>query len=161
MADADRMLGAEDGGEQRMRVAVEREGGHADAVGRACLPEPQRVQARHGVQPRPQATALATSHRATIATRTRNNERILDYAEKLSAVTARAELRAAFEGLTRSRAAITRDGVALSAGLMRPRRPGVRPGAAGGVAHDHAPGPAAQPSRAQALEDAARLQVRG
>ena len=62
-----------------------------------------------------------------------------DYVENLSAVTARADLLAAFEGLTRSRAAITRDGVALSAGLIRPRRPGVRPRAAGGVAHDHAP----------------------
>ena len=62
-------------------------------------------------------TALATSDRATIATWTCNDERILDYVEKLSVVTARADLLAAFEGLTRSRAAITRDGVALSAGL--------------------------------------------
>ena len=51
----------------------------------------------------------------------RNNERILDDVEKLSAVTARADLLAAFEGLTRSRAAITRDGVALSAGLAAGR----------------------------------------
>ena len=55
VADADRVLGAEDGGEQRMAVAVEGERGHTDAVGRAGLPQPQRAQARHGAQAVPQA----------------------------------------------------------------------------------------------------------
>jgi hypothetical protein len=55
VADADRVLGAEDGGDQRMGVAVEGERGHADAVDRVGPPQPQRVQARHGAQAVPQA----------------------------------------------------------------------------------------------------------
>ena len=62
---------------------------------------------------------LVKTHQAAVAAWTRNVERVLDYVDRLSTVETRAQLISAVETLVAVRRAVSRDGVATRARLLR------------------------------------------